>query len=251
MLSNGLSSHSEPGALLYYFVKMIDGRPHDPLKDTRISVPSDTTVKIIYNVAKWYLTLEKVHFDTVGSLHFDPVDNNKFIIGPVVEFDPQTGEPPFYKGPYKDAADHYADYFDTAMKQIVAGTRSWPQFDLDHYLISLEARSLVVACEELRVGPWYMKHADDRGDHFLVREDGSVAGVLDWDWQVLLSIFRGEEYAYSQVLYVLQGRCLRPAPWLHGWSFLARFKLYSSVRSRTHGRVCSARQAGSRQSHLR
>lgn len=165
---------------------MLDGQPHGPLCDTRVSVPTDPTVRIIYNVVKWFLDLEKVQFETVGSLHFDPLQPGKIIIGPVVEFWPRTGESPFYKGPYKTAMEHYADYFDTAMAQIIAGTRSLPELDLDHYLIALQAKSLVMACEDLKEGPWYMKHADDSGDHFLVTEDGSVSGVIDWDWCVAL-----------------------------------------------------------------
>jgi hypothetical protein len=178
------SLYADPHSLLYYFVEQLEGHPQDPFSDTRISVPTDPTVKIIYNVAKWYLDLEKVQFDKVGSLHFDPLEPDKVVIGPVVEFWPQTGEPPFYKGPYKTAMEHYADFFDTAMEQIAAGTRSLPQHDLDDYLIALEAKSLVMGCKELGEGPWYMKHADDSGDHFLVTEDGTVSGVIDWDWYV-------------------------------------------------------------------
>jgi len=86
--------------------------------------------------------------------------------------------------------EHYADVFDTAMKHISARTRSLPRRDLDDYLIALEAKTLVMGCEELGEGPWYIKHADDhRGDHFLVNEDCSVSGVLDWDWYVFYVSF--------------------------------------------------------------
>jgi hypothetical protein len=42
----------------------------------------------------------------------------------------------------------------------------------------------VEGCKEFEEGPWYLKHADDRGDLFHVLEDGTISGVLDWDWYV-------------------------------------------------------------------
>ena len=109
----------------------------------------------------------------------------KVVIGPLLEFQPQKNTPPYFNGPYRTAMEHYADFFDHAMQQNLAGTRSVAERDVDDYLIALEAKSLVLGCEELGEGPWYMKHADDhKGDHFLFTDDGELSGVIDWDWCV-------------------------------------------------------------------
>jgi hypothetical protein len=172
----------EPDALIYYFVEYLDGKPYPPFLQTQYVVPTDHTVKAIYNVAKWFLTLERVSFDAVGSLHFDPDVPKKIVVGPVMDTVPQLGRTPFFRGPYKTAKERYVDFFDTALKQIIAGTRALAKHNVDDYLIAMEIRSLVSQCKELEDGPWYMKHGEDKGDHFMLREDGSVSGVIDWDW---------------------------------------------------------------------
>lgn len=31
-------------------------------------------------------------------------------------------------------------------------------------------------------GDFYLKHADDKGDHILVDEDFNITGIVDWEW---------------------------------------------------------------------
>lgn len=31
-------------------------------------------------------------------------------------------------------------------------------------------------------GPFYLKHADDKGDHILVDDDFNITGIIDWEW---------------------------------------------------------------------
>lgn len=53
---------------------------------------------------------------------------------------------------------------------------------MEFYLIALEMKTLVEGCAEMDIGPWYIKHADDRGDLILFDEKGQITGVIDWDW---------------------------------------------------------------------
>ena len=160
----------------------IEGDTYPPLLQTRHVLPTDLTVKAIYNVAQWFLSLERVHFDSVGSLYFDSGCPGKIIVGPVIDMSLQEGKPPFYRGPYKTAKARYVDFFDNAMEKILAGTRSLAEHDVDDYLTALEVKAPVMSCPELDKGPWYMKHGEDKGDHILIREHGTVSGVIDWDW---------------------------------------------------------------------
>ncbi|WOO82568.1 uncharacterized protein LOC62_04G006051 [Vanrija pseudolonga] len=50
------------------------------------------------------------------------------------------------------------------------------------YLLHLEARKLVLGCEEMaKVEPTYICHDDDNGDHYIMADDGHIKGIIDWE----------------------------------------------------------------------
>lgn len=50
------------------------------------------------------------------------------------------------------------------------------------YLLHLEARKLVLGCEEMaKVEPTYICHDDDNGDHYIMADDGHINGIIDWE----------------------------------------------------------------------
>lgn len=138
---------------------------------------------VIENIDKWYISLEKLSFDSVGSLAFDSETGN-VVVGPIIDRVSLSNTAPYFLGPFKTAKDRYMTYFSTMMEQIHDRRRSRPGDELKDYLIALELKTLVEGCAELKEGPWYLKHAEDRGDLFHFLEDGTLSGVLDWDWQV-------------------------------------------------------------------
>lgn len=166
---------------LYYFVDFIPGSAYGPLFNVKPTKPSDHTLVHIRNIAKWFIERETVNFDKVGGLHYEM--DGAISVGPVIDRFIQSGEPPFYHGPFNTPRERYTSVFDTAMKQILDGTRTRPQHALWDYLTALEMKTLLTQCAELDGDEkYYIKHGEDKGDHFMFDEAGEITGVIDWDW---------------------------------------------------------------------
>lgn len=167
--------------VLYYFVDFVPGSTYAPfLQGNHPPDPTPMTRKIILEIAKFYIQLETVSFDKAGSPRLN--SDGTIDIGPVMTQFVQLAELPFYLGPFPTAKMRYLAFFDTALQQLREGTRAVPQYLLVDYLTALELRSLVEGCAELDEGPWYVKHGEDKGDYFMVDDDGNLTAVLDWDW---------------------------------------------------------------------
>lgn len=52
------------------------------------------------------------------------------------------------------------------------------------YLAHLEARRLAMNDGEMgrEEETSFLKHPDDRADQFLTDEDGTIIGIIDWEW---------------------------------------------------------------------
>ena len=156
------------------------GVPYEPFETVTETVPTVETRNVIRSIANWFLELEKVTFASIGSPCFN--DDGTIGIGSVISRFVQQEDAPYYHGPFSTARERYIRFFDTAMEQILAGRRTLPQHVLVDYLTALELKTLVSGCKELEHGPWYIKHGEDKGDHFLVDDEGEIKGVIDWDW---------------------------------------------------------------------
>lgn len=133
------------------------------------------------DLAKWYISLEKLTFPLVGSLHRDQASKEVYV-GPLTTKFAQLRDPPYFLGPFKTAKEMYTAHFDLEMQQILSGDRGARSEAVKRYLIALEMKSLVEACKELEEGPWYIKHGDDGGEQQLYTPDGGLTGIVDWDW---------------------------------------------------------------------
>jgi aminoglycoside phosphotransferase (APT) family kinase protein len=50
------------------------------------------------------------------------------------------------------------------------------------YIMYLEGRDIVQSLAEMHVEqPTYLRHGDDHRYQFMVKDDGSLAGVVDWE----------------------------------------------------------------------
>jgi hypothetical protein len=144
-------------------------------------VPTPETLTAVESIAKWFITLAKVSFDRVGSLAFT-ANQAEVTIGPCIDQVNLSDAPPYFQGPFDTAMARYVSHYNTIMLQILQGRRAPKGRELELYLVALEIKTLVEGCAEMNVGPWYIKHAEDRGDHILFDEDGQITGVIDWDW---------------------------------------------------------------------
>lgn len=61
----------------------------------------------------------------------------------------------------------------------------YSQRPIDAYLIHrflLDLMPLVIPASAYKEEAFYLKHADDKGDHILVDDDFNIIGVIDWEW---------------------------------------------------------------------
>ncbi len=101
----------------------------------------------------------------------------------MLSIDIPVREFPFGLGPFDTSQERYMAFIDLTLRQILDEQR----FTLDPltpYLWHMEMKELVnkspgLAKKEVE---FYLKHGDDKGDHFLVDDEGHLSAVIDWEW---------------------------------------------------------------------
>nr|XP_031863149.1 uncharacterized protein CI109_001628 [Kwoniella shandongensis]KAA5530221.1 hypothetical protein CI109_001628 [Kwoniella shandongensis] len=151
----------------------------------------------VRSYAEWMIKLDSLSFDKVGSLTFST--EGEIVVGPLIEREPHSHTEPYFIGPFNTAKEMFVAKMDVWMKETVEKKRYLPSEELVSYLMLLEARALVEGCKEMEQGPWYLKHTDERGDHFWANEKGELVNIIDWEWASLVS--KGEAFA-SPALFV-------------------------------------------------
>jgi hypothetical protein len=150
---------------------------------------------MIRSLAAHFIDLEKISFTAFGSLHPsssvpihstipDSTQDPNINIGPFVRYFPASATPPYFSGPFATAKEMYLTYINHLLDQTIEGRRYAPAYEVDAYLILLEAKVLVEGCKELEEEQGWLKHGDDKGDHYMVDADGNITSVIDWEWSV-------------------------------------------------------------------
>lgn len=84
-------------------------------------------------------------------------------------------------GPFTNSAESYTQRIRCYMDLLESSDEAMPDRLLT-YLISLEMLALVAGCPEMaKAGPTYIKHSDDHLGNFLLKDDGSLAALVDWE----------------------------------------------------------------------
>lgn len=149
----------------------------------RDSSPTELTalgLVTITSLARWFCSLSTSSFTNFGSLHLDA--EGQTVVGPFVRFFPPYDSFPFFTGPSASAKEMYLALIDEMIKQTLGGDRYPPHAELEGYLGLLETKSLVAECQELETERGYLKHGDDKGDHYMVDKNGELTGIIDWEW---------------------------------------------------------------------
>lgn len=86
-------------------------------------------------------------------------------------------------GPFRSMEDYYRSSLRMFIDRIIQG-EAYTEQAVDAYLIHRFLLDLVplVAPPASKNGDFYLKHADDKGDHILVDEDLNITGIVDWEW---------------------------------------------------------------------
>ena len=90
--------------------------------------------------------------------------------------------------PFSDAREFYVRYAEEHLRLIADG-QLWGRYPIDVYLMFEHLRELALQgkCNPLLEyagdkGPFYLKHTDDKGDHFLVGDQFNISGIIDWSF---------------------------------------------------------------------
>lgn len=127
-------------------------------------------------------TLAKHPLGKIGSFKFDA--DGAIEVGPIAS--DRTGTLPCI-GPFEDARDFYSSWANTYLDLITDG-QLFSLYPIDAYLMCKSLAEQVNAgpwfekWQDLNSGPFFLKHADDKGDHILVDDDFRITGIIDWSF---------------------------------------------------------------------
>ncbi|KAG6220378.1 hypothetical protein E4U26_006672 [Claviceps purpurea] len=156
--------------------------------------------KIVRQYAEIMLELERHPFDKLGSLIATAgIRSGEAIEGPAVESQIQVGALADYStfrsgdggmplGPFRSSEEAFRAIVEANIRMTVAGEIGSAENVLDlllAYRFRLDVLDKVsgqTATDDKGGEQFFLKHADDKGDHILVNDDFDIVGIIDWEW---------------------------------------------------------------------
>lgn len=171
-------------AIEYFFVERVDNASCPKIV---LSGTGRQTTKAIHDIADYLLQVAKRPFPAIGSLYPRqgegaqegvPVSDTSVLAFSVDIW--STGLIRF--GPFATSGDAYSTRISCYIQLLETSTEPMPD-RVFTYLISLEMLALIAQCPEMaQSGPSYLKHCDDHLGNLLLRNDGSLAALIDWEY---------------------------------------------------------------------
>ncbi|KAJ8061551.1 hypothetical protein OCU04_009364 [Sclerotinia nivalis] len=158
--------------------------------------------KVWNGLADILMELEKHPFPKAGSLCFksseievSAVSSDMFVI-----LTP--------KGPFDTSISYFTAWAEQYL-ELIADGQLYTQYPINAYLVYRflkdNATQLVSQEESQEPEKFYLKHVDDKGDHFLVDEQLNITGVIDW--QMARIVPRNEAFGPSIVTVNMTDLC--------------------------------------------
>lgn len=143
---------------------------------------SQQRTKVMEGLVKAYIELQKVPFSKMGCL----TDPCSLQIGPfacesLTDFD-ASGM--ITLGPYSSIEEYYKASIRLNLDLIIRD-QLYVDRPVDAYLIHrflLDLLPKVMPDSLKKSQRFYLKHADDKGDHILVDDEYNITGIIDWEW---------------------------------------------------------------------
>ncbi|KAI9368576.1 hypothetical protein BJX61DRAFT_523282 [Aspergillus egyptiacus] len=138
--------------------------------------------KIMSQLADVYIELESLSFHKMGSLVQPGTDH----IGPFAResLTEYINSQMIPLGPYTDPRDYLHSSIEFILRLIMNG-EIYAGREVDAFLVHcflLDCIPEVLLRSRLDDGKFYLRHADDKGDHVLVDNDFNITGIVDWEW---------------------------------------------------------------------
>ncbi|KAJ5923707.1 hypothetical protein N7454_008952 [Penicillium verhagenii] len=87
-------------------------------------------------------------------------------------------------GPCCSAQEYYRSGIELTL-DLILRQEIYTSRPIDAYLVHrflLDNVAKVFSYNDLDDGKFYLRHADDKGDHVLVDEEFNITGIIDWEW---------------------------------------------------------------------
>lgn len=136
--------------------------------------------KVMDQMADVFIDLRKYPFSAYGSLHTP----GSMQIGPFADESFTNFENCHMRtsGPFLSSREYNVAYLNF-IQALILRTEKYSNRPVDAYLIH---RFLIDLIPHVFTsdpsGEFFLKHADDKGDHILVDEEFNVTGIIDWEW---------------------------------------------------------------------
>ena len=174
------SDENNPVGVPYILMEKLEGTSVG--SSLVLAFSPENRLKVLRQLADIYIKLLKHPLDKMGSFS----QPNSTQIGPfAVESltDRQEGQmrP---TGPCSSIQDYYKAGIELTLKLILR-QEMYTNRPVDAYLIHrylLDNVARVFSFNDLDDGKFYLRHADDKGDHILIDEDFNITGIIDWEW---------------------------------------------------------------------
>ncbi|UNI22500.1 hypothetical protein JDV02_008385 [Purpureocillium takamizusanense] len=137
--------------------------------------------KVMSQLAETFVELHKYPFDLLGSLDTPGASQVGALARESLTDFVQSGMRTI--GPFSSLEDYHLSSLRLIL-DLILREEMYSQLAVDAYLIH---RCLVDLVPQVLPSvehdkKFYLKHADDKGDHILVDEDFNVTGIIDWEW---------------------------------------------------------------------
>ncbi|KAG9227991.1 hypothetical protein BJ875DRAFT_508735 [Amylocarpus encephaloides] len=161
----------------YMLIDELLGRPL-----TQLQPSEGEKRKVFTDLAEILSTLSSYPFEQIGSLKFD--SHGSIHVGPVAGDRTGTLSP---MGPFSDATHYYSAWAEEYLR-LISDHQLFIDYPVNAYLIFRYLHILAIKGKfndiesSLDLGPFYLKHMDDKGDHVFVDEKYNITGIIDWSF---------------------------------------------------------------------
>ncbi|KAI1351803.1 hypothetical protein F5Y01DRAFT_324870 [Xylaria sp. FL0043] len=161
----------------YMIIDRLPGRPFNSAVASQ-----EQKSKVLYQWAEVLDKLGKHPFSKIGSFQFGA--NGAITVGPIAS--DRTGTLPCI-GPFTSARDYYSSWANAYLELITDG-QLYSAYSVDAYLMfkfleeKVNTGSWPEKWQGLDLGPFFLRHTDDKGDHILVDDDFQISGIIDWSF---------------------------------------------------------------------
>ncbi|RJE25724.1 hypothetical protein PHISCL_01912 [Aspergillus sclerotialis] len=152
-----------------------------PGSSLRWSMPLIPEKKVMEQLADIFIELRKHPFEKMGSLD-SPGSSHLGVFAQESLTDFGKDSRMSSLGPYTSPQDYHTASIQLTL-DIILRDELYSHRPIDGYLIHrflLDLVPSVLPSDESNL--FFLKHADDKGDHILVGEEFNVTGIFDWEW---------------------------------------------------------------------